>query len=70
MSGWNQDLVNGGAPRAWGKSNDNHVPQEPGACWDENGFTGPMGLLSLTADEKEVRIHMPRSAPTLMLTSQ
>jgi PERQ amino acid-rich with GYF domain-containing protein len=54
MQGWNPGHVNGGAVRAWGKSNENHVPQEPGACWDVNGESTPMGHQGLTSDEKEV----------------
>ena len=54
MQGWNPGHVNGGGSRAWGKSNDNHIPQEPGACWDQNGESTPMGHSSLTTDEKEV----------------
>lgn len=55
IQGWNPGHVNGNAPRAWGKSNDNHVPQEPGACWDDAGDTIPMGLHDLSPEEREVR---------------
>lgn len=54
-NGWDPDQVNAGGSRAWGKSNENHVPQEPGACWDEHGDSVPLGLQPLTAEEKEVR---------------
>lgn len=56
IPGWDPSLINGNAGRGWGKSNENHVPQEPGACWDPNGETTPMGLQSLSAEEKEVRM--------------
>lgn len=57
LSGWNPGQVNGSNARGWGKSNDNHVPQEPGACWDQNGDTIPIGLQGLSAEEKEVCLH-------------
>jgi PERQ amino acid-rich with GYF domain-containing protein len=53
--GWNPDQVNGGGSRAWGKSNENHVPQEPGACWDETGDNVPRNLQPVTEAEREVR---------------
>lgn len=54
MAGWNPNSVNGGVARAWGKSNENHVPQEPGVCWDASGSSVPLGLTDLTAEEQEV----------------
>lgn len=54
MPGWNPDHVNGGGSRAWGKSNENHVPQEPGACWNEHGDSTPLSLRGLSSEEKEV----------------
>lgn len=54
MSGWNPSNLNGGPSRGWGKSGDNPVPQEPGACWDQHGVTAPLGLLDLSTEEKEV----------------
>lgn len=54
ISGWNPNHVNGSSARGWGKTSDNHVPQEPGACWDQNGDTAPMGLQELSIEEKEV----------------
>lgn len=53
--GWNPAQVNGHAPRGWGKTNDNHIPQEPGACWDQMGESTPLGLQQLSLEEKEVR---------------
>ena len=55
ISGWDPDHVNGNTARPWGKTNENHVPQEPGACWEPNGDTMPMGLQEPSAEEKEVR---------------
>ena len=55
IPGWNPGHVNGNAARGWGKPNDNHIPQEPGACWDDAGDTTPMGLQDLSVQEKEVR---------------
>ncbi|KAG9251883.1 uncharacterized protein F5Z01DRAFT_711345 [Emericellopsis atlantica] len=53
-SEWHAGHANGGAnPRAWGKSNENHIPQEPGACWDDEGGSTALGLQNLTADEQE-----------------
>lgn len=54
ISGWDPSQVNGGNVRGWGKAHDNHVPQEPGACWDQNGDTTPIGLHGMSAEEKEV----------------
>jgi PERQ amino acid-rich with GYF domain-containing protein len=54
-AGWNPGQINGHAPRGWGKSNDNHIPQEPGACWDDSGDSTPMGLQDMSLEEKEVR---------------
>lgn len=53
--GWNPGQMNGHAPRGWGKSNDNHIPQEPGACWDDSGESAPMGLQDMSVEEREVR---------------
>ncbi|XP_044717458.1 GYF domain-containing protein [Hirsutella rhossiliensis] len=66
MSGWNPTSLNGGGSRGWGKSGDNPVPQEPGACWDQNGDTAPLGLLDLSAEEKEAfltEINSPLKPP-------
>ncbi|KAF4974858.1 hypothetical protein FZEAL_8287 [Fusarium zealandicum] len=66
-SGWNPGQVNGHAPRAWGKSNDNHIPQEPGACWEQAGDTTPMGLHGMSLEEKEAfatEINSPLKPPT------
>lgn len=64
MPGWNPGQVNGGGSRAWGKSNENHVPQEPGACWNPNGDSTPMGLQGYTTEEREVC-----TAPTILSAS-
>lgn len=55
MQGWNPGHMSNGSSRAWGKNNENHVPQEPGACWNPTGESKPFGHQDLTADEKEVR---------------
>lgn len=55
ISGWDPSHINGNSGRGWGKSNENHIPQEPGACWDQTGDTTPMGLQGLSVEEKEVR---------------
>ncbi|KAM0187458.1 hypothetical protein ACHAPA_008356 [Fusarium lateritium] len=65
--GWNPGQVNGHAPRGWGKSNDNHIPQEPGACWDDVGDITPMGLQDMSLEEKETfntEINSPLKPPT------
>jgi PERQ amino acid-rich with GYF domain-containing protein len=54
ISGWDPAHVNGGNVRGWGKTSDNPVPQEPGACWDQNGETAPMALQAFSTEEKEV----------------
>ncbi|KAI9163817.1 Ribonuclease P protein subunit p29 [Paramyrothecium foliicola] len=67
IPGWNPNHVNGSQTRGWGKSSDNHVPQEPGACWDTHGETIPMGLQDLSAEEKEAfstEINSPLKPPT------
>ncbi|KAG5922343.1 hypothetical protein E4U42_005502 [Claviceps africana] len=53
ISGWDPSQVNGNNARGWGKTNDSHIPQEPGACWHPNSETTPMGLHELSAEEKE-----------------
>ncbi|KAF4468222.1 gyf mpd2, partial [Fusarium albosuccineum] len=66
-SSWNPSQVNGHAPRGWGKTNDNHIPQEPGACWDDTGDTTPMGLQDMSSEEKEAfntEINSPLKPPT------
>ncbi|KAH6889197.1 hypothetical protein B0T10DRAFT_48402 [Thelonectria olida] len=65
--GWNPAQVNGHAARGWGKTNDNHIPQEPGACWDQTGDSTPMGLQQFTMEEKEAfttEINSPLKPPT------
>ncbi|KAI5457121.1 hypothetical protein BGZ63DRAFT_428545 [Mariannaea sp. PMI_226] len=67
IPGWNPAQVNGVAPRGWGKSNENHIPQEPGACWDQIGDSTPMGLQELSLEEKEAfttEINSPLKPPT------
>ncbi|KAK7415135.1 kinesin-like protein [Neonectria punicea] len=67
IPGWNPGQVNGHPPRGWGKSNDNHIPQEPGACWDQIGESTPMGLQDLSMEEKEAfstEINSPLKPPT------
>ncbi|GAO17358.1 hypothetical protein UVI_02038780 [Ustilaginoidea virens] len=67
ISGWDPSHVNGGNVRGWGKSNDNYVPQEPGACWDPNGDNTPLGLHSLSTEEKEAfstEINSPLKPPS------
>lgn len=54
ISGWDPSLINGSSGRGWGKSNENHVPQEPGACWDQGGDGAPLGLQGLSSEEVEV----------------
>ncbi|KAH6989318.1 hypothetical protein BKA56DRAFT_476885 [Ilyonectria sp. MPI-CAGE-AT-0026] len=68
IPGWNPGHVNGHPPRGWGKTNDNHIPQEPGACWDQIGDSTPMGLQDLSLEEKEAfstEINSPLKPPTL-----
>lgn len=55
ISGWDPSNASGSGVRGWGKSNENHVPQDPGTCWDFNGDTAPIGLSGFSQDEKEVR---------------
>ncbi|KAL3960577.1 hypothetical protein ACCO45_005694 [Purpureocillium lilacinum] len=56
IPGWDPSSINGSSGRAWGKSSDNHVPQEPNLCWEQTGETLPMGVQDLTVEEKDVRI--------------
>ncbi|PTD06757.1 hypothetical protein FCULG_00006737 [Fusarium culmorum] len=65
--GWNPGQMNGHAPRGWGKSNDNHIPQEPGACWNDSGESAPMGLQDMSVEEREAfntEINSPLKPPT------
>lgn len=68
ISGWDPTQVNGGNVRGWGKTNNNHVPQEPEVCWDQNGDTAPMGLHDFSVEEKEVSFHL-RTKHTTRSTS-
>lgn len=54
ISGWDPSHINGSSGRGWGKSNENHGPQEPGACWDQAGDAAPLGLQGLSQEETEV----------------
>ncbi|PFH58073.1 hypothetical protein XA68_14209 [Ophiocordyceps unilateralis] len=66
MSGWNPASLNGSSARTWGRSSDSPVPQEPGACWDHNGVTTPMGLQGFSPEEKEAfsaEINSPLKPP-------
>ncbi|KID76531.1 GYF domain-containing protein mpd2 [Metarhizium brunneum] len=67
IPGWDPTHVNGGNVRGWGKTNDSNVPQEPGACWDHDGHTAPMGLHEFSTEEKEAfstEINSPLKPPT------
>ncbi|KAJ6788776.1 hypothetical protein PWT90_06355 [Aphanocladium album] len=67
IPGWDPSNINGNSGRGWGKSNENHIPQEPGACWDQNGETAPMALQDYSLDEKEAfstDINSPLKPPT------
>ncbi|KAF7554905.1 hypothetical protein G7046_g6685 [Stylonectria norvegica] len=67
ISGWNPGHVNGNAARAWGKPNNDHVPQEPGACWNSAGDSTPMGLQEMSPEEREAfstEINSPLKPPT------
>ena len=55
--GWNPGAVYGNGSRPWGKANESHVPQEPGACWEPNGDITPIGLHEMTFEEQEVCGH-------------
>jgi hypothetical protein len=55
ISGWDPSNGVSAGVRGWGKSNDNHVPQDPGTCWDAGGETAPIGLQGFSPDEREVR---------------
>ncbi|PHH78474.1 hypothetical protein CDD82_3027 [Ophiocordyceps australis] len=67
VPGWNPMGTNGNNARGWNRSSDGHVPQEPGACWDHNGDSVPLGLQHLSAEEKEAftaEINSPLKPPT------
>ncbi|PNY26415.1 GYF domain protein [Tolypocladium capitatum] len=67
ISGWDPSSINGSNARGWGKSGDNHVAQEPGACWELSGDTTPMGLHDLSVEEQEAfsaEINSPLKPPT------
>ncbi|GJN79235.1 hypothetical protein PLIIFM63780_002748 [Purpureocillium lilacinum] len=53
IPGWDPSSINGSSGRAWGKSSDNHVPQEPNLCWEQTGETLPMGVQDFTVEEKD-----------------
>ena len=52
--GWSPGNMNGTHGRAWGKSNENHIPQEPGACWVPSGNIAPLGMEDMSSEEREV----------------
>ena len=54
--GWNPGHVNGSGSRAWGKSNENHIPQEPGACWNEVGDSTPLATQPMSLEERDVSL--------------
>ncbi|KAG6027954.1 hypothetical protein E4U41_000806 [Claviceps citrina] len=67
IPGWDPSQINAGNTRGWGKANDGHIPQEPGACWNSNSETTPLGLHELSAEEKEAfstEINSPLKPPT------
>ncbi|KAM0668948.1 hypothetical protein ACQRIU_002510 [Beauveria bassiana] len=67
ISGWDPSNINGNSGRGWGKSNENHIPQEPGACWDQNGETTPISFQEYSIEEKEAfstDINSPLKPPT------
>jgi PERQ amino acid-rich with GYF domain-containing protein len=55
ISGWDPSNGSTAGVRGWGKSSENHVPQDPGTCWDNNGDTVPIGLQGYSPEEREVR---------------
>lgn len=55
ISGWDPSNGASAGVRGWGKSNENHVPQDPGTCWDASGETAPIGLQGFSPEEREVR---------------
>ncbi|KAH6610125.1 hypothetical protein Trco_000145 [Trichoderma cornu-damae] len=67
ISGWDPSNAIGTGVRGWGKSSENHVPQDPGTCWDVNGDTTPIGLQGFSQEEKEAfssDINSPLKPPT------
>lgn len=46
--------VNGNSARGWGKTNDANGHNDPNICWNEEGSCSPLGLHSMSAEEKEV----------------
>lgn len=55
ISGWDPSNGASAGVRGWGKSNENHVPQDPGTCWDASGEIAPIGLQGFSPEEREVR---------------
>ncbi|EHK49111.1 uncharacterized protein TrAtP1_000291 [Trichoderma atroviride] len=67
ISGWDPSNGASAGVRGWGKSNDNHVPQDPGTCWDASGETAPIGLQGFSPEEREAfstDINSPLKPPT------
>ncbi|KAL7795146.1 hypothetical protein V8C37DRAFT_374649 [Trichoderma ceciliae] len=67
ISGWDPSNASGTGVRGWGKMSENHVPQDPGTCWEANGDTTPIGLQGFSQEEKEVftsDINSPLKPPT------
>ncbi|KAM0245255.1 hypothetical protein ACHAQJ_010601 [Trichoderma viride] len=67
ISGWDPSNGSGAGVRGWGKSSENHVPQDPGTCWDVNGDTVPIGLQGFSPEEREAfssDINSPLKPPT------
>jgi len=60
VAGWEPTQTNGVSLGGWGRRDEqaakDHVPG-PEVCWEKDGSTGPLGLVDMNDEEKEVR-HM------------
>ncbi|KAK4986718.1 hypothetical protein LTR28_001959, partial [Elasticomyces elasticus] len=54
VAGWEPIIPNGASASGWNKREDgsDYAPG-PDVCWDHDGTITPLGLTSLTEDEKE-----------------
>ncbi|KAK4977403.1 kinesin-like protein, partial [Elasticomyces elasticus] len=68
VAGWEPIIPNGASASGWNKREDgsDYAPG-PDVCWDHDGTITPLGLTSLTEDEKEIfstSVNSPLKPPT------
>lgn len=63
VGGWQPDVANG-TVAGWGRTEHNRDAQPgPDVCWDRDGTVGPLGLIDMDDDEREVRLSRSSTRP-------